>query len=107
MSVDPPGEYANSCIGRERVFEHFAQTHGTRSVILRLSYALDMRYGVLHDIANAVRAGQPVPLGMGHCNVIWQGSANEIATRNFETNVHSVAAQICARVDSGSASCAR
>lgn len=83
MRVDPPGEYANSCIGRERVFEHFAQTHGTRSVILRLSYALDMRYGVLHDIANAVRAGQPVPLGMGHCNVIWQGSANEIALRSL------------------------
>lgn len=83
MRVDPPGEYANSCIGRERVFEHFAQTHGTRSVILRLSYALDMRYGVLHDIANAVRAGQPVPLGMGHCNMIWQGSANEIALRSL------------------------
>ncbi|MBD3624775.1 MAG: hypothetical protein HUJ24_05225 [Rhodobacteraceae bacterium] len=52
-------------------------------MILRLSYALDMRYGVLHDIANAVRAGQPVPLGMGHCNMIWQGSANEIALRSL------------------------
>ncbi|MSU90291.1 NAD-dependent epimerase/dehydratase family protein [Rhodobacteraceae bacterium 2CG4] len=81
LRVAPPGEYANSCIGRERVFEHFANTHGTRSVILRLSYALDLRYGVLHDIARAVKAGAPVPLDMGHCNVIWQGSANDVALR--------------------------
>lgn len=83
LRVDPPGEYANSCIGRERAFEFYAQQHGTKSVILRLSYALDMRYGVLHDIAQAVLAGQPVPLGMGHCNVIWQGDANDIALRSL------------------------
>lgn len=81
--VDPPGEYANSCVGRERVFEHYANTHGTKSVILRLSYALDMRYGVVHDIAQAVLAGEPVALGMGHCNVIWQGSANDVALRSL------------------------
>ena len=81
--LDPPGEYAMSCVGRERVFQHAANTHGTRSVILRLSYALDMRYGVLHDIAQAVLAGAPVPLDMGHCNVIWQGSANDVALRSL------------------------
>jgi hypothetical protein len=81
LRVDPPGEYANSCVGRERVFEHRAQLDGTRSVILRLSYALDMRYGVLHDIAQAVLNGDPVPLEMGHCNVIWQGDANDVALR--------------------------
>ncbi len=83
LRVDPPGEYANSCVGRERVFEYAAQRHGTRSVILRLSYALDMRYGVLHDIAQSVLAGQPVPLEMGHCNVIWQGDANDVALRSL------------------------
>lgn len=83
LRVDPPGEYANSCIGRERVFEHYANTQGTKSVILRLSYALDMRYGVLHDIAQTVMNGQAVPLGMGHCNVIWQGSANDVALRSL------------------------
>jgi dTDP-4-dehydrorhamnose reductase len=83
LRVDPPGEYANSCIGRERAFEYHAQLQGTTSVILRLSYALDMRYGVLHDIAQAVLKGDPVPVDMGHCNVIWQGDANDVALRSF------------------------
>lgn len=79
----PPGEYANSCIGRERMFEHFANVHGTKVVLLRLSYAIDLRYGVLHDIGKAVREGTPVQVDSGHCNIIWQRDANDIALRSL------------------------
>lgn len=81
--LDPPGEYANSCVGRERMFEHFASVHGTRIALIRLSYAIDMRYGVLHDVANAVQQGAPVQIDSGHCNVIWQGDANDIALQSL------------------------
>lgn len=77
----PPGEYANSCIGRERMFEHFSNEHGTKVVQLRLSYAIDLRYGVLHDIGKAVLDGTPVQVDSGHCNIIWQRDANDIALR--------------------------
>ncbi|MEO0382389.1 MAG: NAD(P)-dependent oxidoreductase [Pseudomonadota bacterium] len=77
----PPGEYANSCIGRERMFEHFSNEHGTKVVQLRLSYAIDLRYGVLHDIGKAVLDGKPVQVDSGHCNIIWQRDANDIALR--------------------------
>ncbi len=77
----PVGEYAASCLGRERVFQHAAATRGTRCIGLRLNYAIDLRYGVLHDIAAKVHAGVPVPLAMGHANVIWQGDANAWALR--------------------------
>ncbi|MFK7792405.1 MAG: NAD-dependent epimerase/dehydratase family protein [Devosiaceae bacterium] len=79
----PPGEYANSCIGRERMFEHFANVHGTKVALLRLSYAIDLRYGVLHDIGAAVRDGKPVQVDSGHCNIIWQRDANDIALRSL------------------------
>lgn len=75
----PLGEYAASCLGRERVFEHYAATRGTRVAIARLNYAVDLRYGVLTDLAGQIRDGAPIPLAMGHVNVIWQGDANRVA----------------------------
>ncbi len=77
----PPGEYANSCVARERMFEHFSHLHGTAGRLIRLSYAIDMRYGVLHDLAQKLVAGEPIPLGMGHANIIWQGEANDWTLR--------------------------
>ena len=75
----PVGEYAASCLGRERVFEHAAATWQTRVAIVRLNYAIDLRYGVLTDIAQRVWRGIPVPLAMGYVNIIWQGDANRVA----------------------------
>jgi nucleoside-diphosphate-sugar epimerase len=81
VAPTPPGEYANSCVARERMFEHFSHRYGTAGRLIRLSYAIDMRYGVLHDLAAKVLAGETIDLAMGHANIIWQGDANEWALR--------------------------
>ena len=79
--IPPPGDYATSCVGRERMFEYFSAEHGTPGRLFRLNYAIDMRYGVLHDIGRKVRDGEAIDLTMGHANVIWQGDANAVALR--------------------------
>ena len=71
--TDPRGGYAQSALGRERVFEYFSNLNKTPVCIVRLNYAIDLRYGVLRDIGTRVYAGQPVDLSTGHVNVLWQG----------------------------------
>jgi hypothetical protein len=78
---EPIGEYAQSCLGRERVFQYFSLKNNTPTLIYRLNYANDVTYGVLLDIGNAVKEGRPIDLRMGYVNVIWQNEANEIAIR--------------------------
>ena len=83
-SPAPIGEYGMSCLGRERMFEHFSRTLGTRAALLRLNYACDLRYGVLVDLAQKILAGAPVDLGMSWFNTIWQGDANAMTLRCFD-----------------------
>jgi hypothetical protein len=82
VEEDPPhpaGDYALSCLGRERIFEHFSRVQQTPVALLRLNYASELRYGVLVDLAQRVREGRPVDLGMGHLNAIWQADASAVA----------------------------
>ncbi|MEJ5297899.1 MAG: NAD(P)-dependent oxidoreductase [Armatimonadota bacterium] len=84
---DPPrpeGEYAMSALGRERIFEYFSRTTGCRASIIRLNYAVEMRYGVLHDIACRIRDGAEVDVSMGYVNVIWQADASSMALRSLQ-----------------------
>jgi hypothetical protein len=81
--IDPQGEYAQSALGRERLFEYGSHKWGTRGTILRLNYAVELRYGVLADIGQAVFERRPVDLRMGFVNVIWQGDANSVCLRSF------------------------
>ena len=77
----PNGEYAMSCLGRERVFEYGSYRYHTPVFIYRLNFAIDLRYGVLYDIASNIMAGKPVSVSMPCFNCIWQGDANEMALR--------------------------
>ena len=79
----PIGEYAQSCLSRERICAYFSSQFGTPMAILRLNYAIDLRYGILLDIAEKVYTEQPIPLEMGNVNVIWQGDANSVVLRAF------------------------
>jgi nucleoside-diphosphate-sugar epimerase len=72
---EPCGEYANSCVGRERAIQYFTRNHGSSGRLVRLNYAIDLRYGVLHDLGQWIMAGQPIDLRMGYANIIWQGDA--------------------------------
>jgi nucleoside-diphosphate-sugar epimerase len=79
----PVGEYAQSCLGRERVLEYWSRRDGTPMALIRLNYAVELRYGVLVDLARKVAAGAPIDLSMGHANVIWQGDASACALLAF------------------------
>jgi nucleoside-diphosphate-sugar epimerase len=87
VETDPPnpiGEYAMSCLGRERMFEHFSRALKTPLLLLRLNYACELRYGVLVDLAQQIAAGKSIDLGMGWFNVIWQGDANAMTLQALD-----------------------
>ncbi len=93
--IGPAGDYGNSCVGRERVFTYFSRKHSIPMALIRLNYAIDLRYGVLVDIAQQVLAGNPVDVSTGSVNIIWQGDAiartiqafDHVATPPFVLNV--------------------
>lgn len=80
----PVGDYSQSCLGRERIFDYASRKFGTKLLLFRLNYAVDLRYGVLHDIGRSLWEGREVDNSVGHFNVIWQGDANANALRALE-----------------------
>lgn len=82
-ALDPIGEYAQSRLGGERLVQFYAERHQTPTLIVRLFYATELRYGIILDIAQKVQQGQPIDLSMGHVNQIWQGDANAYLARSF------------------------
>lgn len=80
----PVGEYAQSALARERIFQYFSNLRGTPTTLLRLNYAIDLRYGVLLDIGLKIFERRPIDLAMGYVNVLWQGDANSACLRSFE-----------------------
>lgn len=83
VAPSPIGEYAISCLGRERIFEYAARHFGAKVVNFRLSYAIDLRYGILYDICSWIMAGKPVPLTVPAFNCVWQRYVNEVALRSL------------------------
>jgi nucleoside-diphosphate-sugar epimerase len=84
VAPSPIGEYAMSCLGRERMFEFAARTFDTHVSLIRLNYAVELRYGVLVDLANRILALEPVDLSMGYVNLVWQGYVNEVILRSLD-----------------------
>jgi hypothetical protein len=82
--LGPIGEYAMSCMGRERIVTHFSRTLSIPMALLRLNYAHEMRYGIMVDIAQQVMAGRPIDLAMGYFNAIWQGDSNAMTLRALD-----------------------
>jgi len=80
----PLGEYAQSCLGRERMFEYGSKLHQTPTCLIRLNYSVELRYGVLVDIAMKVKNQEAIDLSMGYFNVIWQGDMNDMVLRSLE-----------------------
>ena len=81
---NPHGDYAQSCLGRERIFDHFSRALGVPVALIRLNYAVEMRYGVLADLARRVYAGEEIDLSMGNVNVIWQTDASAMSIQALE-----------------------
>lgn len=82
-ALNPAGEYAMSCVGRERIFEHFSRVNGTKMSFIRLNYASEPRYGVLLDVAQRVYEGRTVSLAMGYLNTIWQAEASAMSLQSL------------------------
>ncbi|MBN1835995.1 MAG: hypothetical protein JW820_09105 [Spirochaetales bacterium] len=78
---EPVGEYAQSCLGRERIFQYFSGRAGTPVILIRLNYANEPRYGIVVDLVQRILEGEPIDLSMGHVNLIWQGDANDYVAR--------------------------